>query len=91
MFEALARFLTFPARQMKPAMGFPVSLMLIRVGNADRRRRRQPSLQCMWQADHTTGRLQSRWTAQQSSEALAIEPDPGWIARSFSERRWYAT
>jgi hypothetical protein len=90
MFQAIATLFAFGARQTMPAIAYPVLPMRVRVRETDSRRPRQSSLRCTWQADPITGRLEAHWTALQPSEALAIEPDPGWIALSFSERRWYA-
>jgi len=70
-------------RHLTQAMARSFSPVL--VWNRDRApsRPKQPSLQCVWQIDGRTGRLQCRWISGQPSEVSAVEPDPSWFSFSF--------
>ncbi len=75
MFEGLATLFSFGTRQTMPATALPISPMQVHAKRMDGRRQRQPSLECMWQADRATGRLESHWMALQPSENLALTLD----------------
>ncbi len=84
MFQALATLFTFGARQSMTAAALPISPMQVHAKRMDGRRQRQPSLECMWQADRATGRLESHWMALQSFETPAINAGSSLNFHSFS-------
>lgn len=89
MFQGLATLFTLGARQTMSAMALPISPLHVRAKRTDNPRQRKPSLECKWQADRATGRLESRWMAPQLSETLAGNAGLSLIDRSFSAGQMY--